>query len=709
MRRIAITLLAVFAFACASKTPPPLPAPAPPPAVAAAASARFSPAPPPTEKKPVTETMSGVTITDPYRWLEDQNSPETRAWIDRENTYTDTVLGNRPEKQLFSARVEQLLKSDQLALSVIRNGRIFFVRRAADADVFSLYMREGLRGTDRLLIDPAPWNPKHTTNVAFEDVTPDGRLVAFNVREGGADEVVVRFLDADTGREVGTPLPLARYFGVSVTPDHRTVYYSKQLPEGSRVFRRNVDGGPEEKLFGDGYTPDKIVAIGTSEDGRWLGVVVYYGSAGVKTDVFVKDLAAPASPFKTVVNDLDARTSFEFAGDNLVLQTNWNAPNERVMTVSANDPGRAHWREIVPENKNAAIESMSLAGGRVYVRYLEQVKPRVVGYDLDGRQVDEIAFDTLGSGGLAASSWTSSLAFYSFGSFAVPQTIYAYDLRSKEKSVFFRRNLPVNSDDFVTEQVWYTSKDGTKVPMFVMYKKGTPRDGSAPAYLTGYGGFDLSQLPNFSARAVIWAEHGGVYALANLRGGGEFGESWHRAGMLDQKQHVFDDFIGAAEALVANKYTSPQHLAISGGSNGGLLVMATMVQRPDLMHAVLCSYPLVDMLRFHKFLVGSFWVAEYGDPDNAKDFGWIYPYSPYEHVDAGAKYPAVMFVTGDADTRVAPLHARKMTAMLQDETGSASPVLIRYHVSGGHSGGEPVSEQVKNESEILGFLWWQTN
>jgi prolyl oligopeptidase len=688
--------LFVLAFACASNTSTPTPV-----------AVRFSPPPPAAEKKPVTETLNGVPITDPYRWLEDQNSPETRAWIDRENAYTDAVLGNRPEKQLFAQRIEQLLKSDIASVPVYRNGRLFYTRRAADADVFSIYVRDGVTGTDRLLVDPAPWNPKHTTNVGIEDVTADGKVLTYYVREGGADEATAHFMDVDSGHDVGAPLPLARYFGIAVTPDHRTVYYSKQLTEGSRVFRRNVDGGAEEKLFGDGYTPDKIVSIGMSDDGRWLGTIVFYGSAGTKTDIFLKDLAADG-PFKTVVNDLDARTSFDFAGDTLVLQTNWNAPNDRIMTVSASDPVRANWREIVPEDKNAAIQDMSAAGGRVYVRYLENVKPRVAGFDLSGQQVDEIAFDTLGALDAVSGSWHSPFAFYSFGSFAVPPTIYAYDVRTKEKSVFHRRNLPVNSADFVTEQVWYTSKDGTKVPMFVMYKKGTPRDGSAPAYLTGYGGFNVSELPNFSARAVNWAEHGGVYALANLRGGSEFGERWHRAGMLEQKQHVFDDFIGAAEALVANKYTSPQHLAISGGSNGGLLVMATMVQRPDLMHAVLCSYPLIDMLRFHKFLVGSFWVAEYGNADNPKDFQWIYPYSPYQHVVPGTPYPAVMFVTGDADTRVAPLHARKMTAMLQDETGSANPVLLRYHVAGGHSGGEPVSEQVKNESEILGFLWWQT-
>jgi prolyl oligopeptidase len=708
MRRLAITLLLVFTVACATKNPPQAAAPATPTPVAAAAPARFSPPPPPSEAKPVAETMSGVTITDPYRWLEDQNSPETRAWIDRENAYTDQVLGDRPEKQLFAPRIEQLLKSDQASVPFYRNGRLFYTRRAPDADVFSIYVRDGVGGTDRLLVDPAPWNPKHTTNVGIEDVTADGKLMSYYVREGGADETVVRFMDVDSGRDVGESMPLARYFGIAVTPDRRTVYYSKQIKEGSRIFRRNVDGGPEEKLFGDGYSPDKIVAISMSDDGHWLASIVYYGSAGTKTDIFLKDLTAAGSPFKTVVNDLDARTSFDFAGDNLLLETNWNAPNERVMTVSAADPVRANWREIVPENKSAAIQDLSAAGGRVYVRYLENVKPRVVGYDLSGNKVDDIAFDTIGTLGGVNGSWHSPMAFYSFSSFAVPATIYAYDIRTKERSIFHRRNLPVNPDDFTVEQVWYPSKDGTKVPMFVMYKKGTPRDGSAPAYLTGYGGFNSSSLPGFSTRAVTWAEHGGVYALANLRGGGEFGETWHSAGMLEKKQNVFDDFIGAAEYLVGQKYTSPQHLSVAGTSNGGLLVMAMAVQRPDLVKAVYCGYPLVDMLRFHKFLVGSFWVAEYGDPDDPKAFQWIYPYSPYQHVVKGAKYPAVLFVTGDADTRVAPLHARKMAAMLQTETGSDNPILIRYHVSGGHSGGEPVSEQVKNEAEALGFLWWQT-
>jgi prolyl oligopeptidase len=700
MRTFAITLASLLFAACAAQNP--APAPAPPPVAKA-----VLPTPPATEAKPVTDTYGTTTVTDPYRWLEDQNAPETRAWIDRQNAYTDQILDPRPEIGRFAPRLEQLLRSDQASVPISRNGRLFFTRRAADADVFSIYMRDGLTGSDQLLIDPAPWNPNHTTNVGLEDVTPDGRLMSYYVRQGGADETVVRFYDVDARKDTGVELPLARYFGVSVTPDHRTTYYSKQLTEGSRIFRRDVNGGAEEKLFGDGYTPDKIVSTAISDDGRWLASVVYYGSAGTKSDVFVKDLASNG-PFKTVVNDVDASTNVDFAGDNLVLQTNWNAPNQRVMTVSAADPARANWRELVPENKSAAIEDISAAGGRVYVRYLENVKPRVVGYDLSGNKVDEISLETLGTLGSMAGSWHSPMAFYSFSSFATPQTIYAYDVATKARSIFHRRSLPVNPDDFTVEQVWYPSKDGTKIPMFVMYRKGLVRDGSAHAYLTGYGGFNASSLPQFSATAVAWAEQGGVYALANLRGGGEFGEAWHKAGMFEKKQNVFDDFVGAAEFLAREKYTSPQHLAVAGTSNGGLLVMAITTQRPDLIHAVYCGYPLVDMLRFHKFLVGNFWVAEYGSADEPSQFPYIYAYSPYQHVKKGTPYPAVLFVTGDADTRVAPLHARKMTAMLQNSTGSANPVLLRYHTSGGHSGGEPVSVQVKNTAETLGFLWWQT-
>jgi prolyl oligopeptidase len=540
------------------------------------------------------------------------------------------------------------------------------------------------------------------------DISNDGKYIAYYVRQGGADENEIRFFDVDARKDTGAPLPSARYFGTSLTSDNATVYFSRMTKEGPRTYRRALAGGPEEKLFGDGYGPEKIVGTGISDDGRYLQILVSYGSAPKKTELYLKDLRDQNSTIRTIVNDIEARSDFDIAGDTVVIETNWNAPNVRIMVVNAADPGRANWRELVPENKKAAIQGMSLAGGKLFVRYLQDVKPRVIAYGLDGAQQGELKFDTLGNLSDIAGSWSSPVAFYRFASFAVPSTLYAYDVAGGKSSVFFRTSAPgVNSDDFTVEQVWYTSKDNTRVPMFIAYKKGLQRNGKNPTILGGYGGFVLSQLPNFGATNITWMENGGVVALANLRGGGEFGEAWHQAGMLANKQNVFDDFIAAAEYLIKNGYTSSEHLGISGGSNGGLLVTAFATQRPELAKAVVCSYPLVDMLRFHKFLVGSFWVPEYGSADDAEQFKAIYAYSPYQHIAKGTKYPAILFITGDSDTRVAPLHARKAAALFQASTASGSPVMIRYHVSGGHSGGEPLKVQVNNAAESLAFFDWQ--
>lgn len=680
---------------------------APVPSFPSSSSKLVAGRPPASEIRPVTETLHGVTVTDPYRWLEDQNSPETRAWIERQNLYTDSILGNAPGKQELARRVESLLNSDSTGTPTVRGNRFFYVKRRAGEDLFSIYMREGIDGRDQLLIDPAPLNPKHTTNIGIDDITIDGKVLTYYVREGGADETMTRFFDVDARHDIGTELPRARYQGVSVTPDHRTVYYTAFVPEGPRVFRRALTGGTPEKLFGDGYGPEKIIYSGLSDDGRWLLMTVLYGAASSRNELYIKDISNDG-PIRTIVKDVDFRSTADIAGDQLIIRTNWNAPNERVMIAPISDPTTANWRELVPENRNAAIQGVAAVGGRVLVSYLENVKPRIVSYGLDGRSSGEVSFDTLGRIGDVSGSWDSPVAFYSFSSFHVPPTTYAFDVANGKRTVFSTVKLPLNSDDFTVEQLWFRSKDGTRVPMFVLYKKGLQRNGTNPAYLTGYGGFNAASLPAFSARAVTIAEHGGVYALVNLRGGSEFGEAWHKAGMQANKQNVFDDFTGAAEFLIAQKFTSADHLAIAGTSNGGLLVTAALTQRPDLFKAVVVGYPLVDMLRFQKFLVGSFWVPEYGSSDDPEQFRTIYAYSPYQHVKPGTKYPAVLFITGDADTRVAPLHARKMAALLQSATGSENPVMIRYHVSGGHSGGEPLNVQVANEAEILAFILNET-
>ncbi len=692
MRLLKITLLVLALAACATQ-------PAPQTAISA------PPAAPATEERVVTETLHGVEISDPYRWLEDQDAPATREWIARQNAYTDAVLGSRPEAKLFVPRLTELQSTDKIGTPMYRGGRYFFMRRAVGQDLYSIYMREP-GGADQVLIDPAPWSADHRTSTGIRDVAADGKLLAYYVRKGGADEVEVRFFDIDTRKDVGVPLTVARYSAISIAPD-RQIYFTRHNPaEGPRVYRRALDGGAETKLFGDAYGPEMWIANSHSDDGRYMVIHIFEGIN--KSEIYLDDLRDDA-PAKVVVNDLDFRSSGEMAGDAIVIQTNWDAPNDRVFVAPAVAPGRENWKEIVPENKKASIQGTSLAGGRVFVSYLEDVKPRIIGYDLSGQRKEEIAFETLGNLASVSGTWESPLAFFSFSSFHVPPTIYQYDVARAQRSEFARESAPVVSTNFTVEQVWYPSKDGTRVPMFLMYKKGLQRNGANPTYLTGYGGFTATEMPSFSSKAIAWAEQGGIYAVPNLRGGGEFGEAWHRGGMLDRKQNTFDDFIAAGEFLIRERYTSSKHLGIAGGSNGGLLVMAVATQRPDLAEAVLCTYPLIDMLRYQKFLVARYWVPEYGDPEKADEFPWLYAYSPYQKVKSGTAYPATLFITGDADTRVAPLHARKMTALMQRHAGNGAddPILLRYHVAGGHSGGEPLQVQVKNSAEELGFMYWQ--
>jgi prolyl oligopeptidase len=701
MQRLRISSVVLLLLAaCATRQVPDAPSPS--------GSTSSRSAVPVTETRPVTDTLHGVALTDPYRWLEDQESPETRTWIGRQNAYTDEVLAKRPEATMFAARLEQLMNNEEYKTPIVRGDRYFFMRRKVGEDLSSIYLREGSRGADQLLIDPAPLSADHTTSVGINDASDDGRLLAYYVRKGGADEVEVRFFDVDQRKDAGAPLPVARYYGTSISPDRQFVYYTQMGEAGPRVYRRAISGGASTQLFGEGYTRDKIVFNSLATNGRYLLIHVFHGSAPKKTEIYVDDLTDNA-PIRTVINDLEVRSGAEMAGDSIVIQTNWNAPNDRVMVVSAADPGRANWKEIVPENPKAAIQSTSNAGGRVYVSYLEDVKPRIVGYDLAGNKKEEIAFDTLGSLASMSGEWSAPVAFFSFSSYHTPSTIYQYEVATGTRTTFARLNVPVKPEDFTVEQVWYPSKDGTRIPMFVMYKKGLQKNGKNPTWLTGYGGFTSSQTPSFSARAIAWAEQGGVYAVPNLRGGGEFGEAWHAAGMREVKQNTFDDSIAAGEYLIRERYTSPMHLGVAGGSNGGLLVMAVATQRPDLVNAIICRYPLVDMIRFHKFLVGSYWVPEYGSADDPEQFKWLMGYSPYQKIREGVDYPATLFITGDADTRVAPLHARKAAALMQAVDGDTDPILLRYHVSGGHSGGEPLRVQVKNLAEEMGFMWWQLN
>jgi len=655
----------------------------------------------------VTETLHGTTITDPYRWLEDKDSPETRAWLKAQNEYTDSMLGAFPGKDRIRQRLTELLKVETIDVPTARGGRYFFTKRSVSQNQPVIYVRNGLNGKDEVLIDPNSMSPDQTTSVGIQDISRDGKLMVYGVRQGGKDEIAVFLLDVDSRKQLADRLPEARYFGISMKPDKSGFYYTRFGKEGSRVHYHamGTDPSKDEQIFGEGYGPGQIISATLSEDGRWLSLSVSYGASGDKVDVFVKDLANNG-PIKPVVKDINAGFSGEVVGDQLYLSTDWEAPNGRVLAIDLKNPERDKWKTVIPEGKSV-MAGFSLVGGKLFVSYLENVASQIKVFEPSGKHVRDIALPSIGSASGIFGRWDSDEAFFTFNSFARPTTIYRYQVSNAKQDVWARLNVPVKGEDIEVKQVWYESKDKTRVPMFLIHKKGIKLDGNRPTLLYGYGGFNVNMTPAFSARAAFWAESGGVFAMPNLRGGGEFGENWHRAGMLDRKQNVFDDFIAAAEWLINNRYTSTSKLAISGGSNGGLLVGAAMTQRPDLYQAVVCSVPLLDMVRYHQFLVARFWVPEYGSSEDPQQFKYIHAYSPYHRVKPGTKYPAVMFVTGDADTRVDPLHARKMTALMQSATASDRPVLLHYDTKAGHSGGQPVNKVIEDLTDEMSFLFWQ--
>ena len=461
----------------------------------------------------------------------------------------------------------------------------------------------------------------------------------------------------------------------------------------------------DKEIFGEGFGPEVGMGADITDDGSYLMIVVFLGSAGQKSEIYYKDLKSN-SPINTLVNDIDARFDPQYGGGTLFLQTDWDAPKGRILSVNIKNPARENWEEIIPET-DAVIEGFSLAGKRLFVNYLENVVSKVKVFKPDGKFVREISFPTLGTVSGVRGQWKRNEAFFVFTSFHVPTTIYQYNVKKGNKKVWAKLDVPVDSGDFVVKQVWYNSKDGTRVPMFVVHSKDIKLNGNNPTLLTGYGGFNVNLTPAFRSTGVLWVENGGVYAIPNLRGGGEFGEERHRAGMFENKQNVFDDFIGAAQWLIDNNYTCSSKLAIRGGSNGGLLVGTMLVQRPDLFGAVVCTYPLLDMLRYQKFLLGKFWVSEYGNAEDSEQFKYIYKYSPYHHVVEGTEYPATLFITGDSDTRVAPLHARKMTALMQNANSSENPIMILYDTKAGHSGGQPLGKRIENAVDEIIFLFWQ--
>jgi len=662
---------------------------------------------PDTPRHDVTDTVHGVEIVDPYRWLEDQQSLETRAWIDAQNEYTQAVLGPLPLRTTLRDDLERLMRTDKISRPIHRNGRYFFTRRAADQDLDVIYMRDGSDGEDQVIIDPHPLSPDHKISASLMGASPDGKLMAYGLREGGEDETILRIFDVEARKDLADQFPKSRYYDIMFDPEGIGFYYGDYDSLGERVYYHAFGSEPagDKVMFGENLDPEMGLGVELSEDGRFLVYSVYHGSAARKSEIYFQDLST-GGDVQTVINTIDARFDPKIGGTTLFMRTTWKAPNGRIVAVDLENPSRANWKEIIPEARGT-LTGFTPAGGRLMLRYLYNVTPSIKIYEADGEYLTAMKPPEIGWLGSMAGCWRDGEAFFAYSTYHIPKKIYSLDMGTLETSIWAQVENPLDAGEYDVKQVWFSSKDGTRVPMYVTHKKDLVLDGNTPTLLTGYGGFNSSMLPYYSSRAALWINSGGVYAVPNLRGGGEFGDKWHRGGILDKKQNTFDDFIAAAEALIDEGYTNPEKLAIMGGSNGGLLVGAALTQRPDLFEAVVCTYPLLDMVRFHKFLVAKWWVPEYGSADNPAQFEYIHAYSPYHRVEKGADYPAVLFITGDADTRVAPLHARKMAALLQWATGSDEPVLLHYNTEAGHSGGRPLSEVIEDSADRMAFLYWQ--
>jgi prolyl oligopeptidase len=673
----------------------------------ALASAAFSPPPPPTRVEVVTDTLHRIPIEDPYRWLEDKDAPETRDWVRAQMAYTQDLLGKVPGRADVEAVLARHNKVDSRTMPTVRGRRLFFMARAVGQQQGVLTLRETADGPDIPLVDPNPMSPDHTTSVTLLTVSRDGRHLIYGIRKGGEDELELRVFDVARRTDVPGGLPRARYFGVQFDRQKKGFWYSRYAPEGSRVryHRLGDDPAKDALVFGEGLGPSEIPFAIASENGRWLMIGVAVGSSGDDTRLYLKNVESNG-PVVTVADTLRSSLEFDMAGDQLVLATNWRAPNQRILVADARAPQVGRWKEIVPESPDAVIEGFELAGGSIYATVLQNVANKLRVYSLDGKGGAEVPLPGQGTTTGMSGEWAGREGYFQYSSFDRPPTIFRYDMTTGNASTWWRSSDPFDPSAFEVRQFSIRSTNGAKVPFYVVARKGLEFDGRNRVLLYGYGGFNVATKPAFSPFVASWLELGGVYVSANLRGGNEFGEAWHRDGMLEKKQHTFDDFLNITQWLLTRGYCLRQNLAIMGGSNGGLLVGAAMTQRPDLYGAVLCQVPLLDMLRYHRFLVARFWVPEYGSAKDPAQFDWLRAYSPYHRVRPGVKYPAVMFVSGDSDTRVDPLHARKMAALMQAQGGD-NPVLLHYDVASGHAGGKSVDRTIRDDADRLQFLRWR--
>jgi len=694
-------------------------------------------APPPTEVQPVKEVLHGVEIVDPYRWLEGSAGLETpdaaldarvAAWTDAQNAYGRSVLDRLPGRKELEARI-RALGSGGFQGNVRRRGeRLFYERVEVSQQQPVLLVAKG-GGKPRVLLDPVAFDPSGLTTLDWYEPSPDGRLVACGLFKAGDENATLYLLATDSGTWLADEIA-NKVREVEWLPDGSGFLYNHladlKNPSSRRIRFHRVGTHPRQDLTlmeqdkaGPGATTWGPFAH-LSPDGHWAVVGHWMGAA--VNDLWVMDFREWLRTGKTarrpIVVGRQAQSglpdvylkSDPIRGDTLYMTTTLDAPNKRVVAVDLKDPAPEKWRELIPQRKDAALQRLSLSGEILAAEYLKGASSHIERFGLDGRSRGELPLPGLGSADLVTSP-EGTAAFLYFSSFNEPPTLYQVDLATGDRKVWWRASMPFDPSTVEVEQVGYPSRDGTRISMFLVHKKGLKRDGCNPTLLYGYGGFGISTTPEFDAGMVPWFEAGGLYALPNLRGGGEYGEDWHRAGMLEKKQNVFDDFIAAAEWLIAQGYTRPEELAILGGSNGGLLIGAAVTQRPDLFAAGIAQVPILDMVRYHKFLRARNWIPEYGSSDDPKQLAWLLSYSPYHNVKNGVKYPALLMTAGERDERVHALHARKMTARLQAATASdadAKPILLQVDRDTGHGMGTPTDKGIASLVDELSFVMWQT-
>ena len=689
-------------------------------AVVSAADDAKPATPPKTEKRPLEENFHGTKVVDNYRWLEDGTNADTQKWVEAEMAYTRGLLDPLPGRDAIHKRLTELLSIGSITSPQMGGKYYFYTRREGMQNQPIVYVREGVEGKDRVLFDANQLAADGTIALDWYQPSENGRYLVYGTSSSGSEMSTLHIVETKTGTLLPDTIERTRAASIAWTHDNSGFYYTRypkkgDVPEGQEMYNRHVfyhelgsDPATDPPIFGEGRDAEDWPSVNLDNDGRLLLITVSQG--WTKSELFLMDLKKGTPPTRITTGKNFLYSASVYNG-RLYIVTNEDAPRYRVFMAEAGDYERDDWKELIPQTASV-LQGVGVWGGKLFAQYEQNASSQLEIFDLNGNKLRDLALPTIGTVFASDGKWNRDEIFYGFYSFTVAPSVYRYDLKSGSTSLWAKVEAPsIDPAAYDVEQEWYHSKDGTRMPMFVVCKRGLKKDGHNPTLLTAYGGFNVSLTPSFSRTAYLWMEHGGVFAVANLRGGAEFGEDWHRAGMLDKKQNVFDDMIAAAEYLIAEKYTDKDHLAIQGGSNGGLLMGAMITQRPELFRAVVCQVPLLDMLHYQDFQIAKLWIPEYGTAENPEQFKWLYAYSPYHHVKAGEEYPAVLFMTADTDTRVDPMHAKKMAALMQAEAKNGSsrtrPILLRIESKAGHGAGKPVTKQIEEYTDVYSFLFWQ--